>query len=504
MIIKGDIIRPQSVKAKFDQDFKASPYGGGVLLERAMRRLGLYHILKSTLPSRSPVCGYKTEHWSYAHIAALLLGGRGISAIERIRTNETSCRIFGLEKGAPSPSTIYRGLCDLAGLPERPFEETYCERGAMQVRLDVGGNERALPRTRRIVPDEPEWATEESQKAFWKFTETVAKRCVKTLKRSIMRLHGWNVIFGDGTDLEVNGECFDAARKGRNGEKILRLMLLNLGPVTVGHDVLPGNVDEGVWGPRLIKRARKTGREITGRKGRVMSLLDAAFFERPVIEELEQNGWAFIVCANQQRDALQRLAFTQPEEVWRESGADSSRGWRRSQVCVFTHTPEGWKKPVTIVSRRWEDEKEIEGIWNYSFVATCIEPDEIPRNLLKRYGYAQSIWMLYSTKQGRENHLKTPLRDLGLHHPPSCRLGINQAFYTLALAASNIAMVLRYRVMPEETRGMHLWKIRDFFVNIAGYIVYHARTLIVNLAGGDVPVWMQNVWDRAYAEAGRL
>lgn len=503
MIIKGDITRPQSVKAEFDQNFYASSYGGCVLLEQVLRRLGVYHILKTTLPARSDSCEFKTEDWGYALIASALLGKHGISATEQLRVDEICCRIFGLSKGAPSQSTVYRCLCDLAGLDERTAKETYTERISEQLRLDIGGNERQAPRTRRIVPDEPEWAKKENQEAFWKFTAAIAKRCAKALKRSIITLYGWNVIFGDGTDLEVKGNCFDAARIGRKGEKILRLMVLALGPVLVSHDILPGNVDEGLWLPQLIERGKKTVREITGSRSKILALLDAAFFEKPVIEALKKNDWNFITCANQQRNHLEKLANSQPVNVWKEAGADSARGWRRSQVCVFTHTPMGWEEPVTIVCRRWEDEDELEGIWHYSFLSTNIEPHQMPQQLLK-HGYGKAIWMLYSTKQGRENHLKTPLIDLGLHHPPSCRLGVNQAYYTMVLAASNIAMVLRYRVMTKDNRGMQLWRIREFFFRIAGYIRSHARTLTVYLAGGNILLWMQNVWDSAFAEAGRL
>lgn len=504
MMSKGDTSRPRSVKSKFDQDFEASSNGGGVLLEKVMRRTGVYHFLKSILPSRSPHCEYATEELFYALISSLLLGGRGIGAVEKLRNDEICSQIFGLENGPPSPSTIYRGLCDMAGLSERPFEEVYRQREASQPRLDLGGKERKDPRTRRIVPDEPEWAQKESREAFAKFIQSMANRCAQNLSQSIMRMHGWSVVFGDGTDLEVEGECFDAARLGKDGEKMLRLMLLMLGPIVVSQDILPGNVDEGRWLPQLIERSRETIKGVIGPKGKVLSLLDAAFFEKAVVDALEGNNWDFIICANQQRDKLESLAMTQPDYVWMESGADVARGWSRSQIAVFTHTPEDWSSPVTIVCRRWQNEDEIDGIWHYSFVATRLEPGDMPKKLMKKYSYGQAIWMLYSTKQGRENHLKTILRDLGLHNPPSGRLGVNQAFYSLALAASNIAMVLRYRVMPKDVRGMHLWKMRTFFFNISGYIRYHARTLCVYLAGGNIPVWMQNVWDRAFAEAGRL
>lgn len=500
---KCNLNRPQSVKAKFDQDFTASPYGGGALIERVLRSLKLQRIIKISLPKRAKEADYQTVDCVYPLMASLLLGGRGISAGECMRHSETTMSIFGLKKGVPSPSTIYRSLCEMAGLSERPRDVTYEKRGAMQTRFDMGGKERRPPTMRRIVPEEPEWAMEENRKILEDFTAQIARRCAGALERFIMRMHGWYVVFGDGTDLEVKGDCFDAARLSREGEKILRLMSLMLGPVTVSHDILPGNVDEGVWLPKLIQRSRQTVREIIGRKGKVLSLLDAAFYEKNIVTELEKNKWAYIICANQQRNVLEKLALNQPKEIWEDTGGDEKRKWRCSQLCVFTHTPQDWDRPVTIVCKRWQEEGELAGCWHYSFLATRIEPEELPKGTLKRYGYARFIWLLYSTKQGRENHFKTPLIDLGLHHPPSCRLGVNQVFYALAMAASNVAMVLRYRVMPKEMRGMHLFRIREMFIQIAGYIRKGARTLTVYLAGGDVPLWMQEVFNQAHTEAGR-
>jgi len=501
---KGNLNRPQAVKAKFDQNFTASPYGGGALIERILRSLNLQRIIKRHLPKRSKEADYQTVDCVYPLIASLLLGGRGISAGESLRHSKTTMSIFGLKKGVPSPSTIYRTLCEMAGLSERPWDETYKKRGAMQLRFNLEGKERRVPTMRRIVPEEPEWGTLKSRTMLEDFTASVARRCAGALERFIMRMHGWYVLFGDGTDLEVKGESFDAARLSRDGEKILRLMSLMLGPITVSHDILPGNVDEGVWLPKLVKRSKQTVREIVGKKGKVLSLLDAAFFENNVVKELEKNKWAYIICANQKRGVLQSLALEQPKEIWEDTGGDEKRKWRCSQVCVFTHTPQDWDRPVTIVCRRWQKEEELAGCWHYSFLGTRIEPEDLDRETLRRYGYAPLIWLLYSTKQGRENHFKTPLIDLGLHHPPSCRLGVNQVFYALAMAASNVAMVLRYRVMPKQMRGMHLFRIREIFIRIAGYIRKGGRILTVYLAGGDIPLWMQDVFNQAHTEAGRV
>ncbi|MGB7540158.1 MAG: hypothetical protein WBM17_16580, partial [Anaerolineales bacterium] len=115
-----------------------------------------------------------------------------------------------------------------------------------------------------------------------------------------------------------------------------------------------------------------------------------------------------------------------------------------------------------------------------------------------------AVWMLYGTKQGRENHYKTPLRDFGLHHPRSGRLGIDQAYYALGLAASNVAMVMRYRVLAAPDRGMAFWRIREMYFRIAGYLVQGARYLTVRLSGVNVDAKRQVLWRKAFAAAGQL
>ena len=64
----------------------------------------------------------------------------------------------------------------------------------------------------------------------------MARRCVKSLPKGRVRLHGWNVLFGDATDLEVQGNCFDAARMGRQGQRSLRWLTLWLGPALLSQD----------------------------------------------------------------------------------------------------------------------------------------------------------------------------------------------------------------------------------------------------------------------------
>ncbi len=502
MKTQGDTKRPRCVKAQFDPEFSATPLGGAVLVEKTMRSLRLRRIIGEHLPARSEDAQYSMTDGAYALMAAMIVGGRGIAAADCLRQDDLAREIFGLEKGAPSPPTTYRILCDMSGLTERRAIDVYAPSGPRLPAMDLFGEPREVPKTRRIVPEEPEAAKPDSLDKQRKFLAALARRCHKALPARHSRLHGWWVAFGDATDVEVEGNCFDAAREGRHGERIIRWMTLMLGPLTVAQELVAGNRDEGVAMPGLLKGAQETIGEMVGREGKVLGLFDAAYYEKQVTDLLSEMGWDFIVCANQQRSALQHIAQGAMPEQWSATGPDAARGWAESQVGCFDHWPEGWVKPVTIVARRWREEGELPGTWHYSFLATRIDRGQLPAKLAKRY--CSSIWMLYGTKQGRENHYKTPLRDEGLHHPPSCRLGVDQAFYTLGAAASNVAMVLRYAVVEKSERGIELWRLRERYFRIAGYLVRTANTLTVRLSGICVDALRQTLWQSAFAAAGRL
>jgi len=501
----GEASRARSLKVEFDQDFNATANGGAALGEKAMRSLALRRYVNEYLPARSEGAEYSIEDAAYALMAGLIVGGKGIQAGQCVREDNLLCDIFGLAKGAPSASTIYRVLCELSGLAERKREDCYVDSDRSISALDMLGRPRRERKLRRVVPERPEAATPDRREALDRFTSRFAIKCAGAVDQKIMRMHKWFVTFGDATDLEVDGRCFDAARVGRDGKKILRWQTLTLGPILAAQQLHEGNVDEGLSMPRLFERAREVVGAVAGLRARVLALLDAAYFERQVIDPLsDELKWDFIVCANQQRAVLRRIAEGQSEFVWENTGADARRGWRTSQVSCFTHLPENWSAPVTIIARRWIEEGEIDGAWHYSFIATRIEPHAMPKQLLDKHGYCSSLWMLYSTKQGRENHYKTPLRDFGLHHPPSCRLGVNQAFYAIAAAAANVAMVMRYRVVAKSERGIAFWRLRERYFRIAGRIAKTSRRLTVRLAGANIGAQRQVLWEHAFAAAGRL
>ena len=500
----SDMKRPQSVNAEFDEGFEATPHGGAVLLERVLRRQGVRRLIETHLPSRSEDCEYSTVDGVYALIGALMLGGHGIQAVEALRENAMDTRIFGLEQGAPSESTMHNILGDLSGLAPRKRAEAYREAGPVQPSLDMLGHERKESQLRRVLSEEPESAAPEHLEQLRGFTAAMAKRCIGALKSSVVRLHGFTVVFGDATDLEVEGRCFDAAERNYEGSRCLRWSTLLLGPVTVAEEVGRGARDEAKAIAGLLDRGRDVVRDVVGRWGRVLGLLDSAYFEKEVVERTRAARWRFIICANRLREVLTRKVLEQPAEVWMEGGADERRGWVDSQFAVFAHRPQGWAFNATIVAARWREAGDLPEVWRYSFLGTDLERGDLVKGLLRQHGYARLIWMLYGTKQGRENHYKTALRDFDLHHPPSSRLGINQAFYAVATAAVNLAMVLRYRVVQGPDTGIQFWRLRERYIHIAGAIVQGARTLTVRLSGACVDAARKALWLAAFAETLRL
>ena len=501
MTLQGDTSRPRSVKLQIDPNLRATAMAGAVLIEQTLRRLGVLRLLHAHLPARGDQAAYSSAQFAYAAIGAMLLGGDGIDLFDPLRQDSEARKIFAMER-IPSDATTYRALCELAGLSQRTFSETYAPAGARLERLDMFGALKPHPIHRRIMPAAPEAAERRRLRDVRRAERAVAMRTLKALRRQLVRLHGWTVLFGDGSDLAVEGRCFDAARMGREGESIFRWMTLRVGPVLVDQDLLAGNADEGRSLPGMLRRARPLLAEAAG-ASRLLALFDAAYCEWPVIRALPANA-DWIVCANQFRRSLERLAAEQPERQWRSQGGDIGRGWEESQVCLMNHQFSGWERPVTIAARRWRERGELPGVWHYAFLASNLEPDQLPRELTRGRGAAAALWMLYSTKQGQENHFKTPLRDLGLHHPPSGRLGVNQVYYALASMAANVAMVLRHQVAPGRERGISLGRMRRRFFQVAGYVVRSGRRLVVRLAGAALDQRRQEQLLAAYANASRL
>lgn len=501
MANSSDTCRARSLKAEFDPNFSATPHAGGALLARVMRRLGVRHCT-SLLPARRETAEYKAADSAEALIVGLLMGGKGLGAAEILRNDEDLAEIAGIKGLVAEEASMNRVLADMAGLPYRKMNEAY-ELVADNEAADLFDNSNK-PRRRRVVTGEVENACKESMEQLGAFNNAIAARAAKAIGAKSTMAGPFTLLFGDATDLEVRGSSFDAARRDHNGNKSMRLMTVMCGPLVHGSDLLPGASDEATAMRPLLERSFAAIQKTLGGRRKYLSLMDAAYAEAEVINWHKENGAHFIIGANRLRVPLQKLA-EESALHWRDSGADLQRGWEESQVAAFTYKADSWIHPVTIIARRYRKIGEM--FFKYSFIATDLEPRDLPSNKLRKIGYCSTVWSFYNRKQAQENHYKTLLSDLGLHHPPSSRFGINQVFYGLAIAAANIAFVMRFRVMTGEAfekardAGIRLWRLREKYLRIAGYLVRSGGALTVRLAGASIPLELQQLWELAFERA---
>ena len=483
MASSGDTTGPRSVKAQFDDNFSATASAGAVLIEKVIRSLGLRKMFARCLPQRRGQ--YSSADICEQVVAGLLCAGKGFQAAESLRRDPLLARIFGHHKVAEE-ATVWRAVCEMAGLDQRSFAETYKPVGLAQAALDLQGNEKKPAAHQRIVPDVPEAMSADRRRQFDELNEQVAVRCAQALPVQQMRLAGFVPVHGDGTAVEVRGDCFDAANKDYNGNKSLQLMTITMGPVYIGHRLLPGASDEGTALADLLSTSGQTVKKIAPRAP-VLALLDAAFAEKLIVQQMHGLGWNYIICANQHRQVLERLALQITADQWSATGADASRGWAESSVAIMRHQPQDWSQAQVVIVRRYRLHDELEGMWHYSFLYTDLTSELLPKKQVKKHGFAQYLWMLYSTKQGRENTYKTWLTDMGGHHPASGRLGASEAVCYFQAIAANAHTVISYRVMPKKERGIRHWRFVRDYVHLAGYLVMQAgRTLMVKLAGADI------------------
>jgi hypothetical protein len=501
----GDPRPARSIKADFDKDFSAFSYGGAVLTERVMRRMGIRRKLVEFLPSRNRSGGYAGSVSAYATLAGMLCGGRGFRSAELLRTHQDLAEVFGLLGSVPEEATQYRVSCDLAGLQQRIKAEHYEKVQEAPCQIDMHGNEKKQPETRRLVPAEPEEMSAGRKEAFADLLASTALAAIGMQPNCISSLFGFFAIHGDATDLEVEGNCFDAGRVNHEGNKSLRWGTIKLGPVTIAEEVFPGASDEGTRAPEMLGRAANKVVSKAGKDRKALALFDAAYCEDAVLQKLRALGWNYIVCANQMRVPMTVVAGNLPAWQWKTDRKTKKAEWAESELAVFNYCAETWDKPETVIARRWREKGELKGVWHYSFLVTDLSPEDLPKRRVKKYDFEQTVWMMYGTKQGHENYYKRTLSDLGLHNPPSGRLGATQVHYTLGSVAANIQAVISYRVVTKKERGIRMRRFLREYVVLTGQLIRRSGgVLFVRLAGAELTENHRTRWLEAFANAEAL
>ncbi len=499
---QGDINRPRSLDAEFDDTEHATPSGGSAIIERVIRRIGLRKFLNKHLPKRNGK--YSMATIVEQIMVGLLHKGRGFQATEPLRQDPQVAEVFGYEDVADD-ATVCRATCELADLPKRTLDDAYVPVKHQQPRIDMQGNEKKKRGYRRAVPEQPEAMPEQRQKELETMLLENARLIAQRLPARTFRVAGGMVpITIDGSSLEVRGRCFDAARRNRNGDQSLELMALRVGPVYLSARVVEGASDEGRAMPEFISSTHSTVRDMVGRKP-LLYMIDSAGAEKNIIDAVDAVPNAhYLIGANQNRVKLTQMAMAMPEHVWTSIGPDELRGISEAQVCVMVHKPQDWTHAQNVIVKRWRTSDEYPGApWRYAFIYTDLERKDLPLDRLKKYGFEAYCWMLYDTKQGHENHFKTLLSDFGVHHPVSGRLGATQAFSIISAIASNLYVCVQ-GILPKPDRRIRLDRFLQYYVRLSAKLVRSANRLLVRLAGGSVDPTRKERWQAAFASAGKL
>jgi len=472
-----------TIKAGIDEDLQVTAWGGLALVEHLARQIGLWKKAEQLLPQRVQTYGYTSVNVAASVVYGLLQGGQGFQAAQALSEDTAAQRLLGLHHGVPEEATVYRAMCDLAGLAYRDGEATYvAEEGRARKRRVVGEVEEAQALLLALLADWLRWQ---------------AAKLLPGLPRAATHLGPYLTVFGDATQLEVDGRCFDAAEVDYNGNRSLQWGTLWVGPLLAAQ-VLRGGARHEAQGllPLLEPAQQEVLRQNHIEPQHVLALLDSAYGEEPVLAELERLGWRYLVGLST-NPVLERTAREQPPEQWVNTGPRPANGWAESAACAMRYGAEGWDHSRTVIARRFRREGEL--FTEYRFVVTDLGPAEVwpalPESGLR---YAEALWRMYGHKQAREVQYQTPLSDLGLHHPPSGRLGCNQVFYQLAGVALNLGVALALVGMEKKERGLRLWRLRTLYLAVAARVQRHAGQVFVQ-ASGALEALRKKAWLNAFA-----
>lgn len=431
--------RDRVVKAQWGQNEAVTAWGGLALIEALAHRMRLWSEARRDLPARTrTAAGYDSTTVLASMIHGLLSGARGTYAAEPLREDEALKRVIGLEAGVPEEATVWRAL--------------------------------------------GQWADKDGAAALGRLQRRLCRRLIERTSLASLRADGFTPVFIDGTWLEVGRDSKFEAAKFFDGASKLMLSTLWVGPYLAGQHFAPEGGGEMNASLDLIDPIWRDVVKPLKLASLVLILADSLYGNDTALTKFEaRKGAHYVVGAGALAD-LERVAAEQPASQWQDTGANKKRGWEESALCVHTFEAADWKRPRTVVTRRWRPEGEM--FFHYASVLTNLQPDDARMKRIvdsERITFARAVWRLYDRKQAMENQFKDTLIDLGLHHPPCAELARNEVFYAVAALALNLSIGVRHLGFEGGEKKMRLWRLRREMLAIPARAVRHARCMKVIL-----------------------
>lgn len=411
-------IIPQPPRVEIDfTDAALTGQGGWSLLAAIAHRFGLPEQLARAVCLKRRRRGASDAEMLWSLVASLAAGNGALSDLDALRTDPVGQRLLGLSE-APSG---------------RRLGEYLSRMGEREVEALLGV---ARQVTAQVAP-------------------AVIEHEVAT--------RGYLPLFIDGTGIEVDGELFEGAARGYDGQQQYWLHGVFLGGLWSSGRLHPGGVDVAKgWQEQLsqdIAPVIPAGTPVWLRA-------DNAYYRGDLVRYCAERGWDYSISVTHdsyRRPVLEVLEGL-GEEAWEAIGPGEAATW------VY-HRPDGWREQAYVVIRKLYDGQQRRLVPAYTVI--LVSRDNLPlAELVRRH----------RGKQGQENAFKGPLIDLDLHHPPCRRFHANQAFYVCGQLAQLLLRALQYHCLPQRARRHGIRPLIRYLIRSVGRLVHTGRRWRLDLA----------------------
>jgi Transposase DDE domain group 1 len=432
---------PQNIAIDFT-DEQITPAAGSLFVSRVAHELGLVESLRGSVRLKQRQRGASDADTMMSMIACLSAGDGYLSDVDRLREDSAQLRIWGLSK-----------------VPDSRRLGEFLRRFGPEDLSKLGGVAHEL--ARRVLPE-------------------VISSC--------RRRYGFVPVFMDGTALEVDGAYIEGARPGYDGSRQLWLHNLFIGPLWVGHRLLPGGVDVADRWSELLEDAA----DLLQDESDVWVRMDNAYYNKDIVAFCRSKGWDYSISVTNAK--FKAPVLRNASNLWSECWADVSDDGAE-KAALARHRPQGWKQleSYVVIRSEWDGTQRL---LTPRHTVILVSRRDLPYDELIRR---------HRGKQGQENAQKGPLIELDLHHPPCLSLNANRAFYLLGHMAQNLLVAAQYLLLPDEARVHGLHAVLRDLVRVAGRLVRHARQWTLKLSKNAHRLdWLIHAADRADAQNPRF
>jgi len=400
---------PSRVEIEFT-DAALTGHGGWSLLGAMARRLDLPAQLAKSIRLKQRQRGASDAEMLWSLVASLASGNGALSDLDALRADTAGQRLLGLDE-PPSGRRLGEYLC----------------------RFGQGEVASLLGVARRL-------------------TAQVAPAVVE----HEVAMRGYVPVFIDGTAIEVDGDLFEGARRGYNGEVQYWLHSVFVGGLWASGRLHPGGVDVAKgWREQLdhdVAPVLPTDTPVWVRA-------DNAYYRGEFVRYCAERGWDYSVSVTHEiyrRPVLEVLEGLS-ETAWTEIGLGES-------ATLVYHRPAGWRQQAYVVIRKLYDGPQRRLTPAYTVI--LVSRDDLP---------LEELVHRHRGKQGQENAFKGPLIDMDLHHPPCRWFHANQAFYACGQIAQLLLRAVQYELLPKAARRHGLRPLIRYLMRTVARLVRTGR-----------------------------